>query len=442
MSVAGTGPGYGVITNQVSESLWDFEYGTYTENCGPFTYSFYVDGGPPPDPDPPPGQCSVSGTVFVDHNRNGAFDASDAPVSGTMVYLTDSADTYVIDTFITGSSGSYEFGGLEEGGYRVIHPVPSGYVNTTDDSVPFSACSFSHNFGITPDSPAGQGTASGVVFFDYNYNGVFDESEDPVSGTTVYLTDRDDTYVISTYTTGSSGGYQFQGLQEGSYRVKHPVPNGYVKTTDDSIAFSAANFVHNFGIAQDPQPPCTVYPPLLRTRRGVEAGRVYRYFVGGGLDANEQSADSRGIKEVFDRWTAANATTGVNASFVRSFDPAVWDIMLVKQRLATPLIPAAIGQDVQTTPSGHWHRGTVIYNSRWNSTNEFPLVSNQDAVRRLGLHEAGHIHGLDDVPNAENEQARSSVMLTDITRGDRFYRRIPDNPTACDAAQADLATGN
>ena len=110
-----------------------------------FSYTVSVPADPPGG-----GQCTAFGSVFVDHNQNGVFDGGDDALSGTTVYLTDYGDTAVIDVYATGPEGGYQFAGLAEGSYRVKHPVPGGYVATTDPSVPFSACSFTYNFGVAP----------------------------------------------------------------------------------------------------------------------------------------------------------------------------------------------------------------------------------------------------------------------------------------------------
>jgi len=160
-------------------------------------------------------------------------------------------------------------------------------------------------------------------------------------------------------------------------------------------------------------------------------------------NANETSAESKALQEVFDGWTAANIPTGLRASFVRSFDPMVWDIMIVKQNFNDVTKPAGVLEGYQLTPSGHWHKGTFAFNSQLNATNAYPLASNQDAYRRLGLHEVGHIHGLDHPDNPEDLPRKASVMLTDIQSNDRYYRRMADSPTACDASKArDASVGN
>src|SRR5687767_9150989 len=50
LEVTGTGPGNVTVENSITEYLVEPEHGPYREDYGPWTYYFYVEGGPP---DPP-----------------------------------------------------------------------------------------------------------------------------------------------------------------------------------------------------------------------------------------------------------------------------------------------------------------------------------------------------------------------------------------------------
>jgi cysteine-rich repeat protein len=104
------------------------------------------------------------------------------------------------------------------------------------------------------DCGDGSYTISGIVFIDNNANGVFDSGDNPYTGSKVYLRNTFDTVDIqSPANTDSQGLYSFSQVPEGIVRVRHNIPNGYARTTDDSIELQVdGNIVFNFGIG-DPQ---------------------------------------------------------------------------------------------------------------------------------------------------------------------------------------------
>ena len=230
---------------------------------------------------------SVSGIVFIDNNGNGVFDAGDGRFAGRTVYIRNLEDTFDIKApATTDSNGNYAFTGLPAGKYRVRHNVPEGYVRTNDDSKPFLVPpNLNRDFGIKkgrevcgdgfcigfedctscPDDcgtcpspafilePSGY-SISGTVFIDKNGNGIIDEDDDAFPSTTVYLRNRTDNADLKApTTTDSSGRYIFSGLSEGEYRIKHIVPDGYIRTTDDSRPYfvdkNNKNIIHDFGIS-------------------------------------------------------------------------------------------------------------------------------------------------------------------------------------------------
>src|SRR4051794_35355584 len=79
---------------------------------------------------------TISGIVFHDDNRDGRFDSGEAPMSGQTVYLYDGTGSYLGAT-TSDSAGSYAFGGLADGQYRVDYSSASwsqlrnSYVPTT-----------------------------------------------------------------------------------------------------------------------------------------------------------------------------------------------------------------------------------------------------------------------------------------------------------------------
>lgn len=107
----------------------------------------------------------------------------------------------------------------------------------------------------TPSPIPGYGVA-GYVFIDSNNNGVMDEEEKRLDKEMVYLSDDlKGENVIKKFETDQNGYYAFKNLEPTknlSWRVTHYVPEGYERTTDDSVYFTLSpdNPVlnQNFGI--------------------------------------------------------------------------------------------------------------------------------------------------------------------------------------------------
>jgi len=77
-------------------------------------------------------QTSITGKVVNDANGDGLLEDGEWGLAGVTVQLKDAADSEVASV-ITGADGSYAFGSLAGGVYRVRTVLPAGYVQTTPD---------------------------------------------------------------------------------------------------------------------------------------------------------------------------------------------------------------------------------------------------------------------------------------------------------------------
>ncbi len=121
--------------------------------------------------------------------------------------------------------------------------------------------------------------ATGRVFIDLNGNAVFDSNDQPQANTTVTLLSPDGTQTLATTRTDSNGMYAFNNLTAGRYRVTHVVPGGYVRTTDDSVAFTVCpDFVYNFGykavVTTTQEPPAPGVISITKNVRNVTQGQT------------------------------------------------------------------------------------------------------------------------------------------------------------------------
>jgi uncharacterized repeat protein (TIGR01451 family) len=87
--------------------------------------------------------ASLSGQVFVDFGNDGVFDSRDVPIPGVMIALggVDITGATVNRTTLTADDGTYAFGDLLPGTYRIEETQP----------------------GFFPDGQESLGTAGGVV---------------------------------------------------------------------------------------------------------------------------------------------------------------------------------------------------------------------------------------------------------------------------------------
>ncbi len=129
---------------------------------------------------------SVSGTVFIDHNRDGTQDPGETGLAGVSITLLDKNGNFVAST-TTGPGGDYAFATLVSGPYRLVETQPTGYGSSTADIVDINVTPTGSvvRFGETVSS------LSGTVYFDANASGALNAGEPGLSGITVTLTGTD-----------------------------------------------------------------------------------------------------------------------------------------------------------------------------------------------------------------------------------------------------------
>ncbi|MDH4118021.1 MAG: carboxypeptidase regulatory-like domain-containing protein, partial [Acidimicrobiia bacterium] len=170
----------------------------------------------------------LSGTVFVDDDRDGTIDPDeDTRVEGVVVILLDDDGNEVART-ITGPDGMYVFEDLEAGDYTVVQEQPDGFgtttVNTIEVTVPVGGIS-------QVDFGEDLGSIGNLVFLDVDGDGIHDPGEPGVGGVIVNLYD-DDGNLIATTTTGDDGSYLFEHLPTGAYVLEFIPPDGLALTVD------------------------------------------------------------------------------------------------------------------------------------------------------------------------------------------------------------------
>uniref|UniRef100_UPI00263611AB SdrD B-like domain-containing protein n=1 Tax=uncultured Paracoccus sp. TaxID=189685 RepID=UPI00263611AB len=210
-----------------------------------------------------PGTASLGDTVWFDGNGNGVLDSGEARASGVTVQLINPANGAVLATQTTDANGGYLFNNLDAGNYQVRFVAPNGYTFTTQSAVAADAVNNDSDANTTTgltgtvnlsigeaerDVDAGlvlkdTGTASlgDTVWYDTNKDGVLNNGEAGAAGVTVQLVNPANGAVLATTTTDANGNYLFNNLNAGNYQVKFVAPNGYVFTTQSTVAADAVN---------------------------------------------------------------------------------------------------------------------------------------------------------------------------------------------------------
>jgi hypothetical protein len=165
-------------------------------------------------------------------------------------------------------------------------------------------------------------------------------------------------------------------------------------------------------------------PEFLGLNRGLVPNGGYTYRVFAGFNVGE----SDGIDEAITRWAL---TYAVGAWFVETGSDNA-DIRFVRAP-GSQLPPGAYGGIGYWI---YWEDMTVrIVQIRFSDFTGH--ATGQPGVRRLALHELGHVYGLDDLYDVP---VRSSVMVQASGPSDGVGQgAIAEYPTACDVGVASLA---
>jgi protocatechuate 3,4-dioxygenase beta subunit len=197
---------------------------------------------------------SLGNKVFDDLNGNAIQDNREPGLEGVTVTLINGSGEEIA-TQTTGANGSYLFTGLPPGEYAVQFEIPESYAFTPPSNLnmdiinhgmsvvlPDYASDLNTETGITPSHVLESGdidmtydaaiyrpvSVSGVTYHDLNANGVLDEGEPGLEGSTVVLY-SDDGEVVGMTVTDADGLYSFDGLPpDGYYSVIMPPSPEYL----------------------------------------------------------------------------------------------------------------------------------------------------------------------------------------------------------------------
>ena len=254
------------------------------------------------------GLAPISGTVYIDLNRNGSLDPSptDGRIPGvtlTLVLGPNCSGTVVAST-TTDASGNYSFSGAAAGlTYTICQTQPAGYLNGSENpgsngssgtanaitvsNLPVAGSAGNHFGEIASNS-----VIAGRVWLDTSNDGVIDAAEAGIAGVVIELTGTDiaGNPVSRSTSTDASGNYRFEGLAPGSYVLREPTqPAGTLNGR--TVAGKAGEAVTAPGIA--PSAITAITLGLSETSSGHNFGEIPPASVSGQVYADNNNNGSR-----------------------------------------------------------------------------------------------------------------------------------------------------
>ncbi len=228
----------------------------------------------------------IGDLVWMDANKNGIQDdpVEEPGLSGVTVELLACADSTVVASETTDSSGLYGFDDLTPGDYFLHFVLPQGYAfspkdvgdNDSIDSDADSLTGFtecvtidSGEVDLTWDAgmyvlPPVKATVGDFVWNDVNMNGIQDSGEVGIGGVMVIMEPClvvDTGAVGDTTVTDSMGHYMFADVLPGEYVLHFYLPPGY--------AFSPMDQGDNDSLDSDVD-PMTGYTQCFTLEAGMD----------------------------------------------------------------------------------------------------------------------------------------------------------------------------
>ena len=230
----------------------------------------------------------IAGTLFVDINSNGIWDAGEEMMPGFTVQAIDSLGRAAAET-VTGDDGTFQTPGVIPGTYslRILLQTPFIFSGepTAEAEHRNRFISQTPEYGQTEPFPVSPGQlvnrVDGAIFRSAVIEGdvlLGDESDGflgalgGLEGVFIELLDEDGNPVsdYTVATTNDQGHYLLKGALPGLYSLRYSLPEGaaFSRPMSDEPSFSSSQFNIGAGAVLDAQ-------PLYAVKTGSYSGRVY-----------------------------------------------------------------------------------------------------------------------------------------------------------------------
>ncbi|MGN0745726.1 MAG: SdrD B-like domain-containing protein [Aristaeellaceae bacterium] len=226
----GAGDGKSSVMQETDQQLQDSAALTLTEGqtavCGVGASSMAV----------------VSGYVWLDENADGVRQDDEPGQAGCLIELVlRGGDTMY--QLVTGEDGNYVFGAVKPGEYNIRATTPDGLMFTqytkyggdkrsilTTEGVRKATKLVKLNAGKTLDEQniglVNEGVIQVQCFLDANYNGLYDEGEEPLAGVKGELIKQGTGKTVVTKVSDENGVITFDALRANTYRLRAVLPEG------------------------------------------------------------------------------------------------------------------------------------------------------------------------------------------------------------------------
>ena len=209
--------------------------------------------------------ASLSGLVWVDSDGDGMPASSEMGEAGVQIDLMTGDGRSILQTTQSDAQGRYAFAPLLPGNYKLRIQAPEGrtFSLSTEGKARLEtqrgATGYSGRFEIAAgealaDANYGvltQGSLSGRIWQDVNYNGLMEEEEAGLRAARVALLDAQGAETMAVK-TDRDGAFSFEALMPGEYALCVDLPEGYVFTKQEaeSIALRSdeARSIVNLGM--------------------------------------------------------------------------------------------------------------------------------------------------------------------------------------------------
>ena len=195
----------------------------------------------------------VSGACWFDSKVNGLYDDGETPLPGVRIELNGEKNGLHYET-LSGEDGSWYIDRVAPAAYQMTVYAPDGMMFTRGSNTNGrrnvlyreGATKASRRVDLNDkDSKDRQyvgfvwsGQVSGICFLDANYNGMYDEGEQPMPGVKVTAIRQYKDEEVAVAVSGEDGRYVLTGLRGNTYRMRALLPqdgSDFTRTVSDPL---------------------------------------------------------------------------------------------------------------------------------------------------------------------------------------------------------------